>query len=162
MGSLITNFVLGFTLALFSPSLADRFFALNPLILGNISIFLWFFVEAFLLSTWGFTPGKWLLKVTVRRKRKILGSKLSFFEALIRSFWVWFEGCGLGIPLIYLFTLIYSYYYLKGRGITRWDLGLDVKVTHEKIGVIRTIMTALLIVGLYSLVLYLKACQEVY
>jgi len=44
---------------------------------------LWAFIEAFLLSSWGTTPGKSLFGVVVRDEN---GNKLSFFQSLKRAF----------------------------------------------------------------------------
>jgi uncharacterized RDD family membrane protein YckC len=48
------------------------------LLVGLAFLFVWLFVEAALLSTWGTTPGKWLLGVAVRTTA---GEKLSYGAA---------------------------------------------------------------------------------
>jgi uncharacterized RDD family membrane protein YckC len=101
-------------------------------------LFLWNFVEAFLLSTWGTTLGKWLLGTSVR---DIRGNKLTYNAALSRSFQVWIKGLGLGIPIISFLTIINSYYKLTGKfGKTSWDFQVRYSVQHKKLNPIGVIM----------------------
>lgn len=100
--------------------------------------------EALLLSTLGYTPGKWLLKVKVRTES---GACLTFKEALKRSFSVLYYGMGLGIPVICLFTSASSYERLNDNGITKWDEAGNLTVTHEKIGIGRIICFAAVFVA---------------
>jgi len=65
--------------------------------LGLAIPFVWLFLEALLLSTWGTTPGKWLFKTWVA---DAMGNRLSFMDALSRSFSVWFMGLGFGLPIV--------------------------------------------------------------
>lgn len=53
-------------------------------------------VEPILLCTWGYTPGKWLLGLRVRR---LDGRKLAWDQAVERLFLVLWRGQGLCIPL---------------------------------------------------------------
>jgi uncharacterized RDD family membrane protein YckC len=85
-----------------------------------------------ILANCGTTPGKWLFKINVRDSR---GRKLSFSDALNRSFSVLFKDMGAGIPFISLFALLSSKSKLKKDGITTWDEDGGHVVTHEKIGV---------------------------
>ncbi len=107
---------------------------------GMVAIFLWTFVEAFLLCTVGVTPGKWMLKVTVRDENQ---QKLSFSEALNRSFSVWWLGMGAGLPIISLVTMIVAAVKLNNTGKTSWDRRRDMRVSHGDIGVVRTIVVIL-------------------
>lgn len=91
--------------------------------------FIWILFEAQLMSTWGTTPGKWLLRINVR---DLEGNKLTLKNALIRSFLVWFVG--LGMTLLTPITEVISYMSLQERGITMWDKHCNCNVTHEKIG----------------------------
>ena len=45
---------------------------------------------------WGYTPGKWLLRLKVRRED---GSKLDLERAVIRTAWILLRGFALNIPL---------------------------------------------------------------
>lgn len=107
---------------------------------GMIAIFLWTFVEAFLLATWGATPGKWMLKVMVRDENH---QKLSFSEGMNRSFSVWWLGMGAGIPIVSLVTMIVAAIKLKNSGMTTWDRRGENKVFHGNVGVVRSIIVLL-------------------
>ena len=111
-------------------------------------LFLWFpFVlyECLLLRFWGTTPGKALLKIQVRSLRPTkpllalaegteteekhlrpasanpLSSCPTIGQALKRSFQVFCLGMGFYMSLFIPFTLVFSYFTLKNRGITLWD-----------------------------------------
>ena len=59
-----------------------------------------FVLEPLLLSTWGYTPGKWVLGLTVRNAE---GGKLRFSQAAARLAGVFCRGEGYGIPLYNLY-----------------------------------------------------------
>ncbi|MCB1109931.1 MAG: RDD family protein [Chlamydiia bacterium] len=107
---------------------------------GMVAIFLWVFVEAFLLSTVGTTPGKWLLRVSVRSENH---QKLSFSAALSRSFSVWWLGMGAGLPIISLITMIVAAVKLNSSGMTSWDRRGELRVFHNKVGLTRTLIVIL-------------------
>ena len=113
-----------------------------------VAIFLWTFVETFLLATCGYTPGKWLLKVTVRNED---GSKLSFRKALQRSFSVWWLGYGAGIPVINVITMIVACVKLSNLKTTTWDKHGHFRVTHDKIGFFRIAIVVLFFAFLIAL-----------
>ncbi len=105
--------------------------------------FLWLFMEALLLSTWGTTPGKWLLRTWVA---DAMGKRLTFADALSRSFSVWFIGLGFDLPVITVITRIVSYCKLKSEGMTSWDREGRCAVIHERIGAPRIAVAVLLVV----------------
>jgi len=115
---------------------------------GIMLLFAYAFVEPAMLSAWGTTPGKALLKV---RLRKTDGTALSYGDALSRSLKVWFRGEGIGIPLVALFTQIHAYKRLTGQGITSWDEDGNFKVTHQTIGAWRTIVAVVVMFGMFFL-----------
>ena len=108
-----------------------------------IAIFFWVFVEAALLATVGTTPGKWLLRVTVRDENH---QKLTFSGALNRSFSVWWLGMGAGLPIVSFVTMIVAAVKLNNTGLTVWDRQSELHVFHNKVG-----LTRVLIVILYFL-----------
>ncbi len=108
-------------------------------------LFLWVFVETALLVTWGTTPGKWLLNVKLHSEE---GKKLSFGDAINRSFSVWWLGLGIGIPFISFVTLIVAAVKLSNTGMTSWDRRGRYTVIHENIGATRTIFFILLFIFL--------------
>ncbi len=128
------SLILGIVLGIFAPSTLE---GKNDAVFGIVSLFIWIFIETILLSTWGTTPGKGLLRVRIRNSN---GGKLTFSEALKRSFTVWIKGMGIGFPIIALFTLSGSYDNLRKKGITEWDEKGNFVVTHQKIGAIRAIV----------------------
>src|SRR4030042_5965635 len=87
----------------------DTFFTIFYLVLP----FLWIFIEALFLSKWATTPGKWLVNITVRTQSE---DKLTYRQALSRSFMVLFWGMGLGIPLFGFIMNVISYYDLSNKG----------------------------------------------
>ena len=97
-------------------------------------------LEATLLATWGSTPGKALLRVTVRNSN---GKRLDFGIALKRFLRVLMFGYGLGVPFLNIATLLYSYDSLRVQGKTHWDDVGDCVVSHAKIGAGRIIVTIL-------------------
>lgn len=101
------------------------------LILGFGVLILWVLVEAGFLWAWGYTPGKALMGVKVRKED---GSKPSFEAALKRAGEVWYSGMGLGIPFISVFTMAHHYRKLKGNGVTNWDRKQGLRVIHDRIG----------------------------
>ncbi len=78
-------------------------------------------VEPILLCTWGYTPGKWLLRLKVRRED---GSKLDWERAVIRTAWIFLRGFALGIPLLNLLCLGTCYDRCLKDQVMPWDVGL--------------------------------------
>jgi hypothetical protein len=118
-------------------------------LLGFACLFVWVFVEAFLLSTIGTTPGKWLLRSRLVPND---GGPLSYSKALDRCFKVWWRGLGAGIPLVSLITLIVAHDNLTKHGITSWDKDQGFAVLHERIGPVRTIAACVVFFALSALV----------
>ena len=130
----------GFVLGIIAPSVLK----IPEIFLGMLVIFIWILVESSLLSTWGTTPGKWLLKTTLRDST---GGKLSFSSALTRSFSVWGRGLGIGFPIASLITLIIAHNSLLKEGITSWDREGSFVISHNRIGPIRIIVLILFFIG---------------
>lgn len=109
-------------------------------------------IEAFLLSTWGYTPGKWLLMVTIRDNN---GNKLSYRKALKRAVAVFIFGIGLGIPIITIIALFMAHYKLTKDSTTLWDESGKYAVTHDRIGPIRVIILVIILLAFMQLPLIL-------
>ena len=133
----IFSIIFGLFVSIFIPSVLDS----SEIFLTILILFIWAFIESILLSNWGTTPGKWILKVQLKDKN---GGKPEFSKALNRSIAVWFRGLGFGIPIVTLFTLVAAHNRLTKKGITSWDEEGHFKITHGKIGAIR-IMVAIII-----------------
>lgn len=86
--------------------------------LAIVMPFIWIPIEGKLLSTWGYTPGKWIFAISVRKEG---GKLLSFKEATKRAWRVVLEGLYLAIPIISIIGLINAYIQLTHKGITEWD-----------------------------------------
>lgn len=63
-------------------------------------------VEPVLLSTWGYTPGKWIFGLQVRGRD---GGKISWGDAMNRTWLVFAKGEGYGIPIYNLYRNYKSY-----------------------------------------------------
>lgn len=97
---------------------------------GIAALFVWIFVEALFLSSYGWTPGKWLLRTSVRTQT---GALLSYDAAMSRSFAVWWRGLAAGFPLVNLGTMAYSKAKLTRDGVATWDRDGGFVVKHEPI-----------------------------
>ena len=123
-----------------SPSFMDKAIMKHEYFLIFVTVFIWNFIEAGLLSTWGTTPGKWLLKVSIRTNND---NKLNYQQAFSRAISVWFYGLGMLIPLVSFFTLLFSADKLSRKGITTWDKKGEFIVSHSIIGPLRIIAVIL-------------------
>ena len=106
----------------------------NPFVCQILTVCLFPFGEALLLSTWGYTPTRALMGMRIRNAA---GGKLSYRQALGRSWRVALQGMGLGIPLVVLITNVAAYNYLRDSKATTWDESLNVSVQHRRWGVLR-------------------------
>ncbi|MGK0188822.1 MAG: putative RDD family membrane protein YckC [Verrucomicrobiales bacterium] len=110
--------------AVFTSEAADFLTATGLLILSS---YMWVFVEAWLLSNYGFTPGKYLFNIRVVREDRTL---MSYKQALRRSFTVWLRGYGMGILLLREVLSIMSFIALTQDGKTPWDEQQSLEVVH--------------------------------
>lgn len=88
----------------------------------------WLFLlvlEPILLCTWGYTPGKRLLRLKVRRED---GSKLDLERAVIRTAWILLRGFALNIPFLNLLCLGTCYDKCVKDQVMPWDQGLRYTV----------------------------------
>ena len=108
----------------------------------SLSLIPWTFIEAGLLSRLGYTPGKWLLQIRIAGQD---GKRLSYGQALARSWLVALCGLGLQIPLVDLVALFMSYYRLTKSGGTVWDDRGAYSISYEKNSLNRSLMVAVVI-----------------
>lgn len=104
---------------------------------------IWILFEAFLLSNYGYTLGKWILNVEVRKEKN---EKLTFNEALKRAIKVFIYGEALSIPYIGLIANFAQYGRLTKNGITSWDEEGKFVVSHSKIEVYKIILAVLILI----------------
>lgn len=147
---LLLIFIFSYLIGLIFPQNVDKYVKLieNPIIGAIILYLLWIPTEALFLYIMGTTPAKWLFGIHIKKKT---AENLSFNEALSRAFQVFVYGEGFAIPLITLFTRIFSYRNLVKNGITRWDTNVGSVVMYENWSTIKII--ASVIVTLLTLIL---------
>lgn len=126
----------------------------NPIIASVVLYLIWLPAEAVLLSLFGTTPAKWLFGIRVAHPS---GDLLTFSEALNRSFLVFVQGVGLGIPFIALFTQLFAYRRLTKTGTTLWDTSASAVVLHKKWGVLRALVCTAAVFGVLILMSALNA-----
>jgi len=157
---LLAFLVLAFAGAVFLPK-AEVSTLQIQFIVWIVLLVLWIPIEAILLSTVGNTPAKWLFGISVRTKS---GHKLSFSQALERSFLVLTQGEGLGIPFVALFTQLFAYRRLTKSGTTLWDKATGCVVTHTSWGAARAIgcvVTVIIVFILLSILSTLGSKQSI-
>ena len=110
----------------------------NDIAAGWIMAFVWIPVEAFLLSSFGTTPAKWLFGISVTT---LDGNRLIFSQAFKRSFLVAIQGMSLGI-----ITQAFAEHRLSKTGTTLWDSSVGCVVSHKDWGRVRGISCTLVVV----------------
>jgi hypothetical protein len=113
-----------------------------------LEFFAWIPLEALLLSTWGTTPGKFLLRTTLHQGRK---QRLDFLTAMRRSFLVWFRGIGMGIPGVNILCMMVAGHKLRLLGMTSWDREVNITITHRPVSTGRLfIATTVIFLGFFG------------
>ncbi len=108
-----------------------------------------FFMEAGLLCSFGTTPGKALLGITIRTAR---GEILTWGAALRRSLLVWLRGLGLGYPLFAMILGIFCYLEVRRRGDIIWDREQNLRVTYTDPAPASLAVAAAIIFGFFAIV----------
>ena len=129
----------------------------NPIIAGVVLYLVWLPAEAVLLSLFGTTPAKWLFGIKVAHPG---GGLLSFSESLNRSFLVFVQGVGFGIPFVALFTQLFAYRRLTKTGTTLWDTSTSAVVLHKKWGVFRALVCTAAVFAVLILISALNAAGK--
>ncbi len=153
---LLLFFLLLFALGATMPTQAAGFAKAieNPIIAGVVLYLVWLPAESVFLSLFGTTPAKWLFGISVAHPG---GDLLSFPEALNRSFLVFVQGVGLGIPFVALFTQLFAYRRLTKTGTTLWDTSASAVVLHKKWGILRALVCTTVVFGVLILMSALNA-----
>ena len=103
-------------------------------------------IEAISLTSWGTTPGKWLLGTSVSN---VNGGNLSFGQALKRTPYVWSVGRLLEIPgLNLLASGVWGIWVGTGKNVP-WDKHCNSKIEHKSIKswAVITYIVVFLIIG---------------
>lgn len=104
----------------------------NPLIRLLMLYLSWglvFALEPVLLCTWGTTPGKWLMGLTLRNAE---GGKLTWQEAMSRLSVLFSRGEGWGLPFYSLYRNYKSYCACADGETLPWDEDLSYTLRDEK------------------------------
>ena len=94
------------------PFLGDR--AIDAFLMVPLALF----IEVPVYAAFGWTPGKWVFGITVR---KADGSRLDFGEVLRRNLLLWPFGFGLGLPIVNLYFLVRNLFIARDGKRCRWD-----------------------------------------
>lgn len=87
-------------------------------------------MEAAMVGSLGFTPGKWLLGLRVET---LGGQRLSTGQAFVRSMRVWVLGMGMFLPLMMIIGCCMSLWFGKKKGGMLWDLQSGFQVKGEQL-----------------------------
>lgn len=136
---------------------ASKAALVNPIIASVVLYLIWLPVDALLLSWFGTTPAKWLFGIRVAHPG---GDLLTFSEALKRSFLVFVQGVGFGIPFVALFTQLFGYRRLTKTGTTLWDTSANAVVFHKKWGVFRALACTAAVIAVLVLISALNAAGK--
>jgi hypothetical protein len=132
----------------------DIFLQIHILSFLTIAVFLFPFLEAALMATWGTLPIKALMRIKVRNSND--KSKLSYFKAIVRGYYVLVIGIGMLIPYLGIFVI---YPLIKddisSNGTTPWDHFGKYKVTQGTIGTLRKMLLILIWIGCFFMILHM-------
>lgn len=156
---LVLFFLLIFAFSVMMPEQAAGFVkaVANPIVASVVLYLIWLPAEAVLLSLFGTTPAKWLFGIKVAHPG---GGLLSFSESLNRSFLVFVQGVGFGIPFVALFTQLFAYRRLTKTGTTLWDTSTSAVVLHKKWGVFRALVCTAAVLAVLILISALNAAGK--
>jgi uncharacterized RDD family membrane protein YckC len=101
-----------------------------------------------MLSSWGYTPGKWLLGVQVLDRNE---AKLNADTAFSRSLDTWCRGFACGIPIIAFVAASMFERRLRSNGTAAWDERLNLVVRHKPINPLCAIVVILFLLGIILL-----------
>lgn len=126
-----------FILPLFLGSIIDS--DLLHLAIVFLIPMLWIPFEAFFISFFATTPGKWLCGIKVFSSSN---EKLSFIVALKRSFGIWTKGLGCNLPFLNIYFFIKNYKKIKKDGLLEIDRSLAVVIYQKFKRSVRSFFTS--------------------
>lgn len=118
-----------------------------------VTLLAWTPIEAWCLSRWGMTPGKWIYRVRVVHPD---GRFLTFGEAFARSVQVFAKGMAIGLPGVQMITMALAMKELNETGSTAWDRGRYVVQHAQPKPVHQAALFGLLLIFLLSSVQLLE------
>ena len=104
-------------------------------------------MEAALVSSIGFTPGKWLMSLRVETH---LGHRLSTSLALIRTMRVWVLGMGMMHPILMVLGHSVTLWFGLKKGAPLWDLHSGFRVLGAVVNPGRVILYWVLLAALIA------------
>jgi len=129
------------------------FSALAPQVLMGLGQFAYlivvalaFVLEAGLLCSFGTTPGKAMMGITIRSEQ---GTILSFGAALRRSLLVWLRGVGLGHPLLAIILIALAYFEIRKRGNVLWDADQRLQISYRDPKPLSIAASGMIVVGFF-------------
>lgn len=114
-------------------------------------------IESLIYSTFKSTPGKFLLGLNVLNYN---GSKISGTDYFSRNAALYTSALALGLPLINLFTMYSQYRSLSGSGKSTYDKKLGYTVVRRNSGILKTLVFALLFIGLLFVMMVLNKMSQ--
>lgn len=126
--------VFGLAFGYFSNLTEEQIDAMPEIMINIVFLLFILLAESISFAMLGTTPGKALLKIRVRHRD---GRQLNFLEAFNRSMYVMILGYGLGLLVLPIITMAFSYHRLTKKGKTSWDQRYQLVVSHEPIGFLR-------------------------
>lgn len=135
--------LLAASLAALDPRLFDKFYGRNGLLHNGLLATLIVLIfampfEALVIGLTGTSIGKWIFGVRITQAS---GRSIGLARAFGREVGVWFYGLGIGVPLVSLFTLIFSFIRLKDDGVARWDRERPWLVTYRPSGTLQWVLS---------------------
>lgn len=123
---------------------------INSYVLMGIMVFL----EPFLLSQYGTTLGKWVFGLAIS---DLDGTKLTYKQALHRTFGVFKTGLGYNIPLYNLMTLFVCLGNCKSQEVLQWENGTIYTIRDRKFYRIIVCVVLFILMGGINVLVTLQA-----
>jgi len=118
------------------------------------ALLVWHVLEGVLMHIWGATPGKAIFRLRVSLEPD--GARLSLWQGLGRSFFVWAAGLGLGLFPFSFLGMAVGFIMLMVGGSTLWDRLLRTRVRQESP---MTVSRILMAVGCFLLVMIVSSSK---
>jgi tetratricopeptide (TPR) repeat protein len=154
---LLLSFPTAFLFGIIFPNFTARLLTggiVSELIFEIIVFPFIFVMEALVISIFGNTPAKAILKTKILNSE---GKELSFQEALKRGFYIYVAAFCFGLPIINLIAYLVQYNKLKKDGKTPWDKRFNFNVYHSHIGMARGLLYVALC---FLLVMFIKVIRD--
>ena len=111
-------------------------------------IIFWLFemmIEPLLLTTFGTTPGKFIMGIKIRDMKT--KNKLELKQAYIRALKLAWQGFGFMIPIYTVFKRVISFMRCKVDDTMPWDNGIDVELVDEAPARIALVIIAIVLLN---------------